>query len=181
MKHRIIISIIFVWAFLNVNAHNPNSDSLTVYIDNISVGKRCCIDFNRIPSILLENFYCNFLLECNRNRFPDVDSFSILNPKAIKQLFIEKSDVLSTDGILHVRTKKTKEGYLFINKSITNKIQELRCNIDELTVHYSLNNKIISNKEQVNKLLKLKEKDILDLDIFINEHSHSLTVNISTK
>lgn len=85
--------IIFVWTFLNVNAHSPNSDSLIVYIDNISVGKRCCIDFNRIPSILLENFYYEYLLKCGQTDSSDNDSFSLMNSKSIKKLFIEKSDM----------------------------------------------------------------------------------------
>lgn len=94
MKRKIIILLISAWAFLNVNAHSPNSDSLTVYIDNISVGKRCCIDFNRIPSILLQNFYCGYLLQCGHTELLGNDSFSMINPKAIKEFFIEKEAIL---------------------------------------------------------------------------------------
>lgn len=68
-----------------------------------------------------------------------------------------------------------------MNKKITDKMQKLEYNIEKLTISYILNNQIISTKEEVNKLLKLKEKDIVDLDISINENTHLLTANISTK
>lgn len=82
---------------------------------------------------------------------------------------------------IYIYTKKAKNGYLLVNKKITDKMQKLEYNIEKLTISYILNNQIISTKEEVNKLLKLKEKDIVDLDISINENTHLLTANISTK
>lgn len=181
MKRKVIIFIISIWAFLNVNAHNPNSDSLIVYIDNIFVGKKCCVDFDRISSILLENYYCKYLLECTQTEFLVNDPFSIMNPKAIKQFFIEKNDILSTDGILHIRTKKAKDGYLLLNKHITGKIMECCNNFNEVSVLYVYNGKIVSTKDDVKQLLKLREKDIEILSVTQEEKAKVITVNFIVK
>ena len=182
MRRQIIIFIIFIWTFLNANAHNPNSDSLRVYIDNIFVGKRCCVDFNRIPSILLENFYCKYLLECSQIKLSINDPFSIItNTKTIKQLFIEKSDILNTDGILHIRTKKAKDGYLFVNKSIMDKIADLGCDLDKLKISYVYNNREVTTKKDVMRIVGLKEKRIQISEIAQDEQSEVITVYIFDK
>lgn len=152
MKRKIIIFIIFVSTFLNANAHSPNSDSLTVYIDNIFVGKRYCIEFNKIPSILLEDYYCKYLLECSQIIFSVNDPFTIINPKAIKQLFIEKSDILSTNDTLHIRTKKAKDGYLFVNKNIMDKIADWDYDSKKLRISYVYNNSAIITKKKRNAI-----------------------------
>ena len=55
MKLKIIIFIISALAFLKAGAHSPISDSLSVYIDNNFIGKRCCDDIDKLPSVLLKN------------------------------------------------------------------------------------------------------------------------------
>ncbi len=182
MKRKIRIFIILAWTFLNANAHSPNSDSLILYIDNIFVGKRYCVDFNRIPSVLLDNFYCKYLLECNQTNFSVNAPFPVItNPKAIKQLFIEKSDILSIDGILHIRTKKAKDGYLFVNKSIMDKIAGLDCDLDRLRISYVYNNKVVRTKNDAMKLIKLREKHIQIAEILQDKQSGAITVYIIDK
>ena len=179
MKRKVIILVISICAFGNANAHSPNSDSLFVYIDNIFIGKRCCVDFNKIPSVLIENYYCKYLLECSHTDISVNDPFSIINPKTIKQLFIEKSDMLSTNGILHIRTKKAKDGYLFVNKSIMDKITGL--DLDKLKVSYVYNNRVVTTKEDVMRVLGLRKKRIQISEILKDEQSGMITVYIFDK
>jgi hypothetical protein len=181
MKIRYLI-IIFVLTFSNVNAHNPSNDSLIVYIDNIYVGKRCCVDFNIIPSVLLENFYCKYLIDCSQINVSVNDPFSIItNLKTIKQISIEKNDRLSTDGIFHIRTKKAKDGYLLINETLSDKIKECCTNYNEIQISYVYNGKIVSTKDEVNQILKLRAKKIQILYVEQDGNTKVITISFSDK
>lgn len=181
MKLKIIILIISALAFLNANAHSPNSDSLSVYIDNIFIGKRCCVDFDKIPSVLLKNYYCDYLFECSHTKTSANDPFSSINPKAIKQLFIEKCDMLSTNSILHIRTKKAKDGFLFVNKYIMDNVTKLNCELERMEVLYMYNNKAVKTKKDVMQVLRLREKSIQISEITQNEQLGIITVYIIDK
>lgn len=182
MKLKIITLIISALVFLNANAHNSNSDSLSVYIDNIFIGKRCCVDFDKIPSVLLKkNYYCNYLFECSHIKFSVNDRFSSINPKAIKRLFIEKNDILSTKGIMHIRSKKAKDGFLFVNKCIMDKVANLNCELDKMEVLYVYNNKAVRTKKDVMRVLRLREKCIQISEITQDEQLGIITVHIIDK
>ncbi|NCC99664.1 MAG: hypothetical protein EOL95_08210 [Bacteroidia bacterium] len=176
MKLKLKIFTILILFFTDVNAHNPNNDSLCVYIDNVFVGKRCCVDFNNIPSILMENYYCKDLLKCDHAHSPSNDTFSMINPKAIKNIFIEKKGELSVNGNLHIRTKKAKDGYLFVNKYIMDKISNLICEFDKIKISYVYNNKAITTKKDVMQFLGLREKRIQILEIIQDKRSGIITI-----
>ncbi|PVZ07800.1 MULTISPECIES: hypothetical protein [Bacteroidales] len=181
MKLKIIICIISALAFLNANAHNPNSDNLCVYIDNIFIGKRCCVDYDKILSVFLENYYCNYLFKCSPAKPSVNDPFPSVNPKAIKHLFIEKGDMLSTNSILHIRTKKAKDGFLFVNKCIMDKVANLNCESDKMEVLYVYNNKAVRTKKDVMRVLRLREKCIQISEITQDEQLGIITVYIIDK
>ncbi len=183
MKHAIKILLITICLCLNpnANAHSPNSDSLSVYIDNIFMGKRCCIDFDKIPSVLLKNYYCNYLFECSQIKTSFNDPFSSINQKAIKKLFIEKSDVLSTNGILHVRTGKAKEGYLYVNKYIMDNVANLDCKPDNIKIIYVYNDKEVETKDEVMQLIGLRKWRIKTVKVVQYEQLGVMTVYIVGK
>ena len=183
MKHalKILFITICLCLNLNANAHSPNSDSLSVYIDNIFIGKRCCVDFDKIPSVLLKNYYCDYLFECSHTTTSVNDPFSSINPKAIKQLFIEKCDMLSTNGILHIRTKKAKDGFLFVNKYIMDNVTKLNCELERMEVLYMYNNKAVKTKKDVMQILRLREKRIQISEITQNERLGIIIVYIIDK
>lgn len=181
MKRKFIIFTISIWACFALNAHNPNSDSLDVYIDNIIVGKRSCIDFNKIPSVLLENYYCGYLIKCPWAEVMVKDTFSLINPKKIKQIYIEKNSFLSTSGILHIRTKEAKDGYLFVNKMIMDKVANLNCELDKMKISYVYNNKVVTTKKDVMRVLGLREKCIQISEIIQDEQLGMIIVYIIDK
>lgn len=181
MKRRLKIFTILTLYFTNVNAHNPSNDSLCVYIDNIFVGKRCCVDFRQIPSILLENYYCNDLLKCIYANSSLNDAFSMINPKAIKEIFIEKKEMLNVYGNPHIRTKKAKDGYLFVNRSITCALSNQDYQIGKVEISYVYNGKVVTTREEVMKVLKLRANRIRALDIVRDETSGKATVYVEDK
>lgn len=61
---------------------------------------------------------------------------------------------------MHTYTKKAKDGYLFVNKSIMDKIRGLDYDLDKLKVSYVYNNKAVTTKEDVMRIIKLR-KNIL--------------------
>ena len=183
MKHAIKILFITICLSLNlnVNAHSPNSDSLSVYIDNIFVGKRCCVDFDEIPSVLLKNYYCNYLFGCSHTKTSVNDPFSSINQKAIKKLFIEKRDIQSTSGILHIHTRKAKEGYLYVNKYIVDNIAHLDCEPDNIKIIYVYNDKEVETKDEVMHLIGLKKWRIKTVKVVQYEQLGVITVYITGK
>lgn len=126
---------------------------------------------------------CTYIDNLNQKSIPKLlsDLYHItLKPSDFK-INSQEIDKKANKRNIYIVTKKARNGYLYVNENITNKLQKLDCSSQELTISYILNNQTISTKEQVNKLLKLKEKDILNLDISLDTTSHLLTINISTK
>jgi hypothetical protein len=183
MKHAIKVLFITVCLCfnLNANAHSPNSDSLSVYIDNIFVGKRCCVDFDKIPSVLLKTYYCNYLFDCSHTKTSVKDPFSSINQKVIKKLFIEKSDILSTNGILHIRTRKAKEGYLYVNKYIMDNVANLDCEQDNIKIMYVYNDKEVETKDEVMQLIGLRKWRLKTVKVVQYEQLGVITVYITGK
>ncbi len=183
MRRKILLFTISIWAFLNVNAHSPNNDNVVVYIDNILVGKISCVDFNKIPSILLKNYYCECLLQCSSIEFLDKAPSSKLNPKKIKKLFIEyeDEDLLRRPADLHIHTTKAKDGYLFVNKSILDRISYLGSDWTNLKISYMYNNRAVTTKKDVMQIIGLRKKRIKIVEILQDEQSGVLTVYIIAK
>jgi hypothetical protein len=78
-------------------------------------------------------------------------------------------------------TKKAKDGYLFVNKSIMDKIASLDCDSDKLKISYVYNNRAVTTKEDVMRILGLSEKRIQISEIAQDEQSGVITVYIFDK
>ncbi|MCL2562366.1 MAG: hypothetical protein FWE10_08650 [Rikenellaceae bacterium] len=173
MNHKIKIFVILICSFLSINsqyAQIPNSHRHAVYIDNIFIGTAGAEDIKKIPRILLENYYGEIF----------VDSlFEPKNPKMIKDIYIEREreDLLHA-GSLHIRTKKAKDGYLFVNRKIMDKIASLDCDLGGLQILYVYNNVAVTTKKDVMRLLGLRERRIRISEITYDELSREITVYI---
>ena len=87
-------------------------------------------------------------------------------------------DTIRQKREIHIRTKKAKDGYLFVNKSIMDKVANLDCDLDGLKISYVYNNRIVTTKEDVMRVLGLREKRIRISEILKDEQSGVITVYI---
>lgn len=178
MKHKIIILFITVWLHLSSNAQFepiPESNKFTVYIDNIVVGNERGIDKSRIPCVFLESYYSKYIDFSANEPLPKK-----IKPKFIKKIYIEKDTILQKNS-LHIRTNKAKDGYLFVNKSIMDKVANLNCELDKMKISYVYNNKAVTTKKGVMQVLGLREKHIQILEIIRDEKLGIITVYIINK
>lgn len=82
---------------------------------------------------------------------------------------------------VHIRTKKAKDGYLFVNKCIMDKVANLNCGLDKVKVLYVYNNKAVRTKKDVMWVLRLREKCIQISEITQDEQLGIITVYIIDK
>lgn len=90
-------------------------------------------------------------------------------------------DTIHQKREIYVYSKKVKDGYLLVNKKIMDKIKDLNCNLNELKVSYAYNGETVSTKEEVNRILRLKEKNILVSINLQDERSKVISVCILDK
>jgi hypothetical protein len=166
-------TIYFILFFLSVfcaNAQNsivPNSNKYTLYIDNIMVGNEAETDYSKIPAVLYNNYYKEF-------------ADTVASKKLIKKIFLEK-DTIRQKNRLHIITKKAKDGYLLINETLSDKIKECCANNNEVQISYVYNGKIVSTKEEVRQILKLRAKKIQILSVEQDGNTKVITISFSDK
>ena len=107
--------------------------------------------------LFINKLLLNYLFDCSHTKTSVNDPFSSINQKAIKKLYIEKSDILSTNGIQHIRTGKAKEGYLYVNKYIMDNVANLDSEKDNIKIMYVYNDKEVETKGEVMQLIGLKK------------------------
>lgn len=90
-------------------------------------------------------------------------------------------DTIHKKREVHIRTKKAKDGYLFVNKLIMDKITNLNCELDKMKISYVYNNKDITTKKDVMRVLGLREKCIQISEIIQDEQLGMITVYIFDK
>lgn len=166
----VIYSIFFFLSIFYSNAQNPvnpKSNKYTLYIDNIMIGKENEVDYSKIPAVLFENYYREFIN-------------TVVNKKMIKELFLEK-DTINNKNSLYIRTKKAKDGYWFINKTVSDKIEVCCTNKSDVLVSYVYNYNPVSTKHEVLKMLKLRAKKIRILSVEWNNKINTITVSFVDK
>ncbi len=82
---------------------------------------------------------------------------------------------------MHIRTKKAKDGYLFVNKHIMDKFTNLDCELDKMKISYVYNNMTVMTKKDVMRVLGLREKCIQISEIIQDEQLGIITVYIINK
>ena len=179
VKYKTIILFVTVWLYIDCYAQQyapiPDSHKHTVYIDNIVVGNECGIDIERIPCVLLENYYSKYIDFSTNDSLPKT-----IKSKIVKKIYIEKDTILHKNS-LHIRTKKAKDGFLYVNQRIMDKVASLGCDLDNIKVSYVYNNREVTTKEDVMRIIKLRKKRIQISEIVTDEQSGIITVYIFDK
>ena len=159
MKTHIYLTLICLSIVFCLNAQTGiagnekyNSYEQCIYVDNLAQ--------NLIPEIFVST-YSKFKVSDFRN----------------SQLI----DTIHKKREVHIRTKKAKNGYLFVNKSIMDKIVSLDCDLNKLKVLYVYNNRVVTKKEDVIRVLGLRKKRIQISEILQDEQSEIITVCIFDK
>lgn len=90
-------------------------------------------------------------------------------------------DTIRKKREVHIRTKKAKDGYLFVNKSIIDKVTNVDCKFDKMKISYIYNDKAVITKKEVMRILGLREKCIQISAIILDEQLGIITVYIIDK
>lgn len=178
MKHKIIILFVSIWLYPYCNAQYapiPDNHRYTAYIDNIIVGNERGIDMGKIPCVLWNYYYGEYIDFSTNDSLPKT-----IKSKIVKKIYIEKDTILYKNS-LHIRTKKAKDGYLFVNKSIMDKIANFGFDLDELKISYVYNNRAVTTKEDVMRIIRLRKKRIQIPDIVQDKKLGVITVYIIDK
>ena len=87
-------------------------------------------------------------------------------------------DTIHKKREVHIRTKKAKDGFLSVNKHIMDKVTYLDCELGKMTISYVYNNKAVTTKKDVLRVLGLKEKCIQISEIIKDEQLGIITIYI---
>jgi len=176
---RLSITLYVIFSVSVAYAHNPNVDSLDLYIDNIPIGKHCCVlraDCNVIPSVLMEYYYCAQVLDCNKS--DSTNLFDCLHLRKIKRMYVKPDCDLCVTGNMYIRTKEANDGYLYINKEIVEAIERSQYSFREVNILLFYNGQVIITKRQVQKFVELRKKRIVDLRIEIDNSLKTVRVYV---
>ena len=144
-----------------VAGHNPSFDKESAYIDNLLVYQ----NKGRVPRKLTSDIF-NSLFYSQR--------------KIYSTSWI-KVDSTNTKMVYHLRTKKAKDGYLYVNRCITDKVLSSGCQQDTVKITYVYNNKEVTTKEEVKKVVRLRKRKIRISDFIFDERKGLVTVYIVDK
>ena len=157
MKVYIYLILICLNVFCRLNAQTRiagneqySSYELCIYVDNLSQ--------KSIPDIFVSTYY---------------DKLKTSDFK-ISQVI----DSIHKRREVHVRTKKAKDGFLFVNKYIMDHVTNLNCELGKMKVLYIYNNKEVKTKEDVMSVLRLRKKSIQISEITQDEQSGLITVYV---
>lgn len=127
-----------------------NSYPLSVYIDNLP---------NNIRSESLNRFYYSKL-------------------KQSDYIIVQTIDNESKKRELHIKSKRAKNGFLFVNTCIQQRVIPILDNTEQITLNYVVNNKIVNSYEEVMELINLRKRKIIG-PIRIDKQNNVITVYIS--
>ena len=138
-------------------------------MDNLLVGNEQGIDKSRIPDALFQNYYKEHIDFSDNAPFPQK-----VDHGYIKKVYIEIDTTIHKRHV-HIRTKKAKEGFLCVNKSIMDSCFK----VDKFSIIYVYNNRVVTTREDVMRLLRLRKRRIHRLEITQNEQSEIIMVYIN--
>ena len=169
---RTIIFLILTWlgvSFgLNAQAETAVAGSYptfykeSVLLDNLLVYQ----NKDRVPRKLVSDIFDS--LYYTRSIIGDSDSWLI-------------TDSTNTKRTLYVRTPKAQDGYLYVNRYITYRVLSSGCQQDTVKITYVYNNKEVTTKEDVRRVLRLRKKKIRIQDLILDERKGLVTVYIVDK
>ena len=128
------------------------------------------------------DFYeqCTYIDNMAQDLIPDLFLNTYYNNLKKADYFISQTiDFVHTRREVHIRSKKARDGYLFVNKYITNNI--VAYDQKKMKVLYVYNNKIVKTKKDVMRVLRLRKKNIKNLEFIQDEQSGIVTLYIIDK
>lgn len=134
-------------------------------------------------SVLLDNL----LVYQNKGRVPRKLVSDIFDSLYYTRSVIRNSnswlitDSTNTKRTLYVRTPKAQDGYLYVNRCITDKVLSSGCQQDTVKITYVYNNKEVTTKEDVRRVLRLRKKKIRIQELIFDERKGLVTVYIVDK
>ena len=173
MIYKIIAFFVAILLYVDCNAQQaifPASHRMTVYLDNIIVsniifGNEHMVNCGKIPLVLREHYYGK-------------DCIRIIEMK--KNIYLEKNTTYNKNN-LHIRTKKAKTGYLYINECLMDYIKQQNYDTEYLKVVYVLNNMPVSSENNVVKLLKLSKRKVKRVEFKNDSDNKIVEVLITLK
>lgn len=96
------------------------------------------------------------------------------------ELYVDSQiiDTIHQKRIICIYTKKARDGYLFVNRMIMDKVDDLNWNLDKSRIIYIYNDKIVSTPDEVKKVIRLKMKNIQNSVILQDEKTNIISVYI---
>ena len=84
---------------------------------------------------------------------------------------------------VYLRSKKARNGFLYVNKDITDfiEVEELDNDLERIKVEYVYNKKNVTTEEDVIQFLKLKKRKIEVICLSIDKPSGIITAYITGK
>lgn len=120
--------------------------------------------------------YCDGLPS---NLVPDIFNqayYSKLKQSDIKGRRIIDDAHKRTD--VYLRSKKARDGFLFVNKTISDFLEESDYDQEKITVAYVYNNKTVTTEEDVMRILRLRKRRIGKIDIQLYEPLRIITAYV---
>lgn len=158
MKIRIYLTLFFLSFFCNVDAQNCfiESEKYNCYEQHIYID---CLEQKLVPEIF-NNIYYTKIKE--------------------SELYVDSQiiDTIHQKRIICIYTKKARDGYLFVNGMIMDKVDDLNWNLDKLRIIYIYNDKIVSTSDEVKRVIGLKMKNIQNSVILQDEKTNIISVYI---
>lgn len=171
MKASLYLIFILLSVFgLNAQAKHPEYDSYMVhktyaacvYVDNLICAKSAAP--HKVMSDIFDSVYYSHI------EISDIKGGNkVMVDHSLKQLFCSG------------RTPKAKDGYRYVNKCITYKINHSDCKQDTVKITYVYNNQEVTTKEDVRRVLRLRKKKIRISDFIFDERKGLVTVYIVDK
>jgi len=159
---------------------------IKTYIHSILIYFGVCCNLNSQTEIIDHEKYnsyeqCIYVDNLDQKLIPEVFNTEYYYKIKEKDFKIESQlvDTIHKKRIIYFRSKKSKDGYLFVNKSIMEYINNLNYDLNQFNISYLYNGKAILTKDQVNQFFKLRRRYIKNLSIFPNEKMKIITVLIS--
>lgn len=134
-------------------------------------------------SVLLDNL----LVYQNKGRVPRKLVSDIFDSLYYTRSVIRNSnswlitDSINNISVFHVRTRKARDGYLYVNRCITDKVLSSGCQQDTVKITYVYNNKEVTTQEEVKKVVRLRKRKIRIQDLIFDERKGLVTVYIVDK
>jgi hypothetical protein len=123
---------------------------------------------------------CIYIDNMDQRLIPDIfnDTYYYKIEKSEFNIVSQVIDTIYKKRYICVYSKKTKDGYLSMNTQIMNKVKTLDCDLNKLKISYLYNNKVVSTKDDVYQIIRLKKRNIQISSILYNNKLNIINIYI---